>query len=144
MSLDQATVEAYLRQGERNVQKLEENVWIVGIRGPNKDFNVLVRLANKWLYMGVPFPKKPELQYLAKLYPYLLTENFRMNMAKFCVGEEKEILLTVELPTSDLQLSEFEAALNLLCGYADGLYEKVESAASGSNPELLSDEHTNA
>jgi hypothetical protein len=52
-----------------------------------------------------------------------------MNMAKFTVDDDRDVMLAVELPRENLDYSEFSDALGALSYYADQTYEAVHALA---------------
>ena len=72
-------------------------------------------------------PKDPECE--RRLYRHLLRLNYEINMAKFTVDPDGDITLTVELPTENLDYSEFADAINALSYYADEHYLEILNLA---------------
>ena len=64
-----------------------------------------------------------------QLYRHLLRLNREMNMAKFAIDDDADVVLTVELPTENLDESEFKDALDALSYYADRHYVEVLNLA---------------
>ncbi len=63
------------------------------------------------------------------LFAYLLRANHAINMAKFSVDTDGDVVLTVELPTENLDYSEFADGINALSFYADQHYVEVLNLA---------------
>ena len=107
------------------------NTWHTGFRGSAANFNVFVHLTENWIYFTIsPFvnaPQDPECE--QKLYRYLLRLNHAINMAKFSLDSDGDVVLTVELPTENLDYSEFADGLNALSFYADAHYLEVLNVA---------------
>jgi hypothetical protein len=64
-----------------------------------------------------------------KLHQYLLRLNHAINMAKFGVDSDGDVVLTVELPTENLVYSEFADGLNAISYYSDEHYLDVLNLA---------------
>lgn len=111
------------------------NTWHTGFRGTTSNFSIFVHLTDSWLYFTIsPFvnaPTDPACE--KKLYYYLLRLNHAINMAKFSVDSDGDVVLTVELPTESLVYSEFADGLNALSFYADSHYLEILNVAQDSN-----------
>ena len=68
----------------------------------------------------------------------LLVLNREMNLAKFSVDEDGDVILSVEYPLADLDPSEVRDALDVLSFYAEKYRAEVEAAATASKEEGLS------
>jgi hypothetical protein len=73
----------------------------------------------------IPFAKLPEDEGGDLLAEKLLLWNREMNMAKFSVDEDGDVVLSVEYPSADLDPSEVRDAMDALSFYA----EKYRAAA---------------
>lgn len=98
--------------------------WVTGFRGETSNFRVLVHLTENWLYFIIsPFVNAPRAGACEqRLQQYLLRLNHTINMAKFSVDKDGDVVLTVELPTENLSYSQFCDGLNALSYYADEYY----------------------
>ena len=98
-----------------------------GFRGDTGVFRIYVRLVENWVFFSIaPFvvaPRDPECE--RKLHRFLLRKNYEMNIAKFTVDEDGDVILTVELPTASLDYSEFADALGALAYYADDAFTQT-------------------
>jgi hypothetical protein len=64
------------------------------------------------------------------VHKHLLRLCQEINLAKFSVDSDGDIVLAVELPLEDLNYSEFSDALGALSFYADETYFEIESLAT--------------
>ena len=112
-------------------ERIDENTWRSGFRGDVNSFRFFVRLTENWIFFTiVPFVVAPKNQECAlQLYRHLLRLNREMNMAKFAIDDDADVVLTVELPTENLDESEFKDALDALSYYADRHYVEVLNLA---------------
>lgn len=101
--------------------------WVTGFRGDSGTFNIVAHLSENWIYLIIsPFVSAPREERCAfRLHHYLLRLNHSVNMAKFSVDDEGDVILTVELPTESLAYSEFADGLNALSYYADTHFHDV-------------------
>lgn len=111
--------------------------WLTGFRGDTSNFDVLVHLTDDWLYFIIsPFVNAPREENCERgLYLHLLRVNHAINMAKFSVDSDGDVVLTVELPTENLDYSEFADGINALSYYADQHYMDVLNLAQNADYE---------
>lgn len=123
MSASEETVHEYFRRfGWQYEYDSTTTTWVTGFRGETANFNVLVHLTESWLYFIVsPFVNAPRSDACEqRLHQHLLRLNHTINMAKFSIDTDGDVVLTVELPTENLGYSHFCDGLNALSYYADG------------------------
>ena len=111
--------------------------WRTGFRGDTSNFNILVHLTDNWLYFAInPFVNAPgDAPCSANLNHHMLRLNHAINMAKFSLDSEGDVVLTVELPTENLDYSEFADGLNALSYYADTYYVDILNLARNAEYE---------
>ena len=111
------------------------DTWLTGFRGDTSNFSVLVHLTENWLYFIIsPFVNAPRQDFCTRrLYTHLLRLNHAMNLSKFSVDDEGDVVLTVELPTESLDYSEFADGLDALSYYADRHYLDALNLAQDPN-----------
>ena len=118
--------------------------WLTGFRGDTSNFNVMVHLTDDWLYFVIsPFVNAPRTDDCERpLYFHLLRLNHAINMAKFSLDNDGDVVLTVELPTENLDYSEFSDGINALSFYADGNYLDVLNLAQDAEyvPSRIADD----
>jgi len=129
--LTDKTVEEYLQRDHWPFDRIDAGTWRSGFRGEVSSFRFFVRLSQHWIFFTiVPFliaPKDAECQ--RRLYRRLLELNREINMAKFAIDEDEDVVLTVELPVEALENSEFKDALDALSYYADKHYLELLNLA---------------
>ncbi len=125
------TVEEILAKDGWPYERVDDHTWRSGFRGDVNSFRFFVRLTDNWIFFTiVPFVVAPkhEPQALA-LYRHLLKLNREINMAKFAIDDDSDVVLTVELPTENIDEGEFKDALDALSYYADRHYLEVLNIA---------------
>jgi hypothetical protein len=81
----------------------------------------------------IPFAKIPEDPYDADvLMRRLLKLNREINMAKFSIDEDGDVVLSVEYRIENLDPSEVRDAVDVLAFYAEKFHAEVEDLAEGS------------
>jgi len=127
MALTVEVLEEYFERFNWTYERVGDSDFRTGFRGDVSQFRIVIRLAGDWVYFSIaPFvvaPHDPECE--RKLYRRLLKLNHEMNMAKFTVDQDGDVILTVELPSENLDYSEFSDALGALAYYADDSYVPV-------------------
>lgn len=127
MTLTTETLEEYFDRYEWTYHRLNETDFRTTFRGDVSSFVIHVRIAGEWVYFTIaPFVVTPaNAECEGKLHKHLLRLNHEMNMAKFTVDDDGDVMLTVELPSENLDYSEFSDALGALAYYADDNYIPV-------------------
>ncbi len=139
MSVTPEVIDGYFEQyGWTYSREPGSNDWSTGFRGEVNNFRIFVRLTDNWAYFTIiPFIVGPkDSQCKQKLHWHLLRLNREINMAKFALDQDDDVLLTVELPSENLDYSEFSDALGALCYYADDTYLEMLNIAQ--TPEASS------
>ena len=124
-------VEEYLAKDGWPFERVDGHTWRSGFRGDVNSFRFFVRLTDNWIFFTiVPFVVAPKNDQCAlQLYRHLLRLNREINMAKFAIDDDADVVLTVEMPTENLDESEFKDALDALSYYADKHYLDVLNLA---------------
>lgn len=127
MSIAPETIESYFEQYGWSHERTGEFDFRTGFRGDVSLFRILVRLTENWVYFSIsPFvigSQDPACEH--RLYKHLLKLNHEINMAKFTVDKDGDVILIVELPAENLDYSEFSDALGALAYYADDNYARI-------------------
>src|SRR5262249_32435191 len=108
-------------------ERIDDNTWGSAFTGKHATLPFFIRLTDDWIFFTItPFVEAPKNErVLLPLYRQLLDLNRTMNMAKFALDEDMDVLLTVELPTEEVAPSELSDALSALCVYADEHYVEI-------------------
>lgn len=124
-------IEALLTQDGWPFSKVAENTWASAFRSTEHQFKFYVRLTEHWLYLTiVPYVMVPtDAVRASKLYERLLTLNRSVTLAKFAL-EQREVVLTVELPTEALAPTQFKDGLDALSFYANTHFTELSKLAN--------------
>lgn len=127
MAVTPEIIQGYFEQYGWSYEQIDETDFRTGFRGDVSIFRITVRLSGDWVYFSIsPFVVAPQdAECERKLHRHLLKLNHEINMAKFTVDEDGDVILTVELPSENLDYSEFSDALGALTYYADDNYAQV-------------------
>jgi len=133
MSVTAETIASYFEQYGWKYDQLDDTHFVTGFSSDVTDaFTIYITLAPNWVYFGIsPYvaaPTDPECEH--KLYKHLLRLCQEINMAKFSVDSDGDVVLMVELPRENLDFGEFSDALTALSYYADEHYATVHALAT--------------
>lgn len=124
--LSDKTIEEFLTRDDWPYERLDTNTWRSGFRGESSNFRFFIRLTENWIFFTiVPFVPSKRSYNEAKLYKRLLELNREINLAKFALDDDSDVVLTVELPAEGVGFSEFKDALDALSFYADRYYLEI-------------------
>ncbi len=128
-------VRACLEQGGWPVEVVSAGTMRSRFRGKTRVFHVFVRIEEEFVVFAViPYARLPEDEAASDaLVVRLLRLNREMNMAKFSLDEEGDIVLSVEHRLEDLDPSEVRDAVDQLSFYADKFASEIE-VATGRTP----------
>jgi hypothetical protein len=133
MDVTTETIESYFAQYGWAYEGLDDAHFVTGFDSDvDKVFSIYITLTPNWVYFAVsPFvqaPTDPACE--SKLYKHLLRLCHEVNLAKFSVDADGDVILTVELPRAGLDYSEFADALDALSYYTDEHYLAVRALAT--------------
>lgn len=94
---------------------------------------MLVHRSDRFVTFAVlPYAHAPEdAEDAEDLLRQLLRFNRQMNLAKFSVDEDDDVVLSVEYRLADLDPSEVRDAVDVVSFYADKYYDEVSRLAQG-------------
>src|SRR5262249_20185945 len=109
------------------VEMLSDVAMQTRFRGKARIFPMLIHVDGTFVTFAVlPYAHAPEDPEDAEdLLRRLLRLNRQMNMAKFSVDEDDDIVLSVEYRLADLDPSEVRDAVDVVSFYADKYHEEV-------------------
>ncbi len=129
--LNSELVEEFLKTDGWPVERVDKNTWRSGFRGDVNSFRFYVRLTDNWIFFTiVPFVVAPRQDdHARELYRHLLKLNREINLAKFAIDDDDDVVLTVELPIEEAGDASMKDALEALAYYADRHYLDVLTIA---------------
>ncbi len=118
---DVQKVEGHLRALGWPVIALSPGTWRSSFRGRTGVFPLVIQVDDGWCKLQVlPIVRLPgDADKAEKLYLKLLKLNGELMLARFSLDEDGDVILSVELPLSDLDASEIKDALDVLSVYAE-------------------------
>jgi hypothetical protein len=114
------------------VEVLSEATMRSRFRGGTKVFPLFVHIEQLFITFAViPFAKLPsDLGAADDLMKRLLELNREINLAKFSIDDDGDIVLSVEFRLADLDPSEVRDAVDVLSFYAEKNYAEVARLAA--------------
>jgi hypothetical protein len=129
-----AEVRACLQKDGWPIEEVSENTIRSRFRGGDRIFPVFIHIEPEYVTFAViPFVKLPkELEIAQAVVERLLRLNRDMNMAKFSVDEDDDVVLSVEYRLEELDPSEVRDAVDVLSFYAEKYHAEVLALTGGS------------
>jgi hypothetical protein len=128
-----AEVCACLKKDSWPIEEVSDTTIRSRFRGGDRVFPVFIYFEPEYVTFAViPFvklPKEPEPTHL--LVERLLRLNRDMNMAKFSVDEDDDVILSVEYRREELDPSEVRDAMDVLSFYAKKYRPEVIALSGG-------------
>ncbi len=124
---------SYLQANGWPLERLSDSTARSAFSGSTRSFPFFVHVDPVFITLAaVPFVRLPSDEPAAKrLMDRLLHLNREINLAKFSVDDDGDVVLSVEYPLANLDASELRDALDALCYYADQTWNEVSRLASG-------------
>ncbi len=129
-----ADVRACLEKDGWPIEVVSESTLRSRFRGGERIFPVFVHLEPSYVTFAViPFARLPDDEEVAEeVIDHLLHQNREMNMAKFSVDEDGDVVLSVEYRIENLDPSEVRDALDVLSFYAEKYREDIARIAGSA------------
>jgi hypothetical protein len=124
-------VRAYLEGDGWPIEVVSEATMRTRFRGGDRVFPVFIHQDLPYVVFAViPFTRLPEDEEAADaLMERLLSHNREMNMAKFSIDEDGDVILSVEYRMEDLDPSEVRDAVDVLSFYAEKYRAEIGARA---------------
>ncbi|MFO0562140.1 MAG: YbjN domain-containing protein [Polyangiales bacterium] len=135
MALDAKEIPGVLRGLKWEPRAIDDRTWRATLQTSVGVVRVVVRHAGAWLYLSIiPFFEPGTIdRWGAGTYPIgflgrLLAVNRNLNMVKFALDDDGDVVLKSELPTENLQASEVAEAVSQLLKTAEQYRQPVRDA----------------
>jgi hypothetical protein len=127
-------IEACLVREGWPVEELSGMILRSGFQGSARTFHLYVRMEPPFVTFAViPFARlPPEPDAADAVARSLLRLNRQMNMAKFSVDDDGDVVLSVEYRLADMDPSEVRDAASVLSFYADRHHAEVQRLVTSS------------
>ena len=126
----------YMRADNWPIEPLQPQTFRTSFRGPLRSFPFFVHVDGSHIILAaVPYVRIPsDVERADRLMDRLLHMNRDMNLAKFSVDDDGDVVLSVEWPMAEMDPSELRDALDVLTYYAVELWPEIARLAG--EPEV--------
>jgi hypothetical protein len=119
-------IDSYFIEMEWPFERIDEHLWRTAFPGDIQVHEVFVSTDEpSWLSFRSPVTKAPQGKCAPKLFEHLLRLNALIPLTKFCVMENHDVFAMLDLPTEDLDFSEFRTALLTLVNHVDAYDNEI-------------------
>jgi hypothetical protein len=120
-------------------ERREDAVFRTGFVGETGHYDIWLRITEAWVYFTInPYVDRREgKRHGSGTLTELLKANHELNLAKFGVDEDGDVLLAVELPTDGFCYAHFADALTALSHYADDYRPRFNQAMDADHAEVV-------
>ena len=119
-------------------ERRDPGVFRTGFRGDTGPYDIWLKLTEAWVYFAInPYVPRPDEGHGPATLLALLKANHDLNLAKFALDEDGDLVLCVELPAEDFHYSHFVDALTALAHYADDYRPRIEEALATDRAEVV-------
>ncbi len=120
-------------------ERREGTVFRTGFVGDTGHYDIWLKVTDTWVYFAInPYVPRPTgRSHGAGTLHAMLKANHELNLAKFAVDDDGDLLLSVELPCEGFCYTHFADALTALAHYADDYRERIEEAVAADAAETV-------
>ena len=120
-------------------ERREPAVFRTGFLGETGQYDIWLRVTDAWVYFAIsPYvPRSDDRAHGEGVLEALLRANHELNLAKFAVDEDGDVLLSVELPLEGFGYTQFSDALTALSHYADSYRGRLDDAAQADLQRIV-------
>ncbi|MNS58265.1 hypothetical protein D3C72_911800 [compost metagenome] len=119
-------IDSYFIEMEWPFDRVDEHLWRTAYPGDLQIHEVFISTDEpEWISFRSPVTKAPKPACAPALYEHLLRLNALIPMTKFCVMENHDIFAMIDLPTADLDFSEFRTALQNMVNHVDAYDNEI-------------------
>lgn len=117
----------------------DASVYRTAFTGETGRYDIWLKVTENWVYFSInPYAKKPTAkEHGESTLQLVLRANHEVNLAKFAVDDEGDLLLSVELPAEGFCYTHFCDALTALSHYADGYRPRIDAAIAADQAEVV-------
>jgi hypothetical protein len=119
-------IDNFFTQVEWPFERLDEHLWRTAFPGDKQVHELFVSFDGEdWLSFRTFVAPAPRPECALTLYTHLLRLNSLIPLTKFCVMENGDVFGLIDLPTADLDYSEFRTALLSLVHHTDAYDNEI-------------------
>lgn len=119
-------------------ERREPTIFRTGFVGETGHYDIWLKVTESWVYFAInPYVPKPDRGHGAGTLHTVLKANHELNLAKFAVDDDGDVLLSVEMPSEGFCYTHFADALTALAHYADDYRVRVDDAVAADAAEIV-------
>ncbi len=119
-------------------ERREPTIFRTGFVGETGHYDIWLKVTETWVYFAInPYVPKPDRGHGAGTLHTVLKANHELNLAKFAVDDDGDVLLSVEMPSEGFCYTHFSDALTALAHYADDYRGRIDDAVSADAAEIV-------
>lgn len=119
-------IDSFFIEMEWPFERVDATLWRTAFQGDIQVHQVFVSTnEDAWLSFRSPVSPAPKAECANNLFRHLLRLNGLIPLTKFCVMENNDVFAMVDLPTVDLNFSEFRTALTTLVNHVDAYDNEI-------------------
>ncbi|MFZ9887294.1 MAG: YbjN domain-containing protein [Myxococcota bacterium] len=142
MQLDAEDIESFFRTYGWQFDRPGEGHFRTGFVGESGQYEIWVNLSEDWVYFAIsPYVERPVVDGVAQVvHRLMLRANHDLNLAKFALDQDGDVVLMVELPREGFAYSHFADSLTALSHYADQWRPAFDAVVASTATEGGQDE----
>jgi len=119
-------------------ERREPSIFRTGFVGETGPYDIWLKVTESWVYFAInPYVPKPNRGHGSGTLHTVLKANHELNLAKFAVDDDGDVLLSVEMPSEGFCYTHFADALTALAHYADDYRGRVDDAVAADAAEIV-------
>lgn len=120
-------------------ERREMAVFRTGFVGETGHYDIWLKVTEAWVYFAInPYVPRPDgRSHGTGTLHAVLKANHELNLAKFAVDDDGDVLLSVELPSDGFCYTHFADALTALAHYADDYRGRIDDAVRADAAEIV-------
>jgi hypothetical protein len=119
-------------------ERRDTSVFRTGFMGETGHYDIWLKVTEAWVYFAInPYVPRPGRGHGASTLHTMLRANHELNLAKFAVDDDGDMLLSVEMPSEGFCYTHFADALTALAHYADDYRRRIEEAMAVDAAEIV-------
>jgi hypothetical protein len=120
-------------------ERRDPTIYRTGFVGETGHYDIWLKVTDSWVYFAInPYVPKPDgKSHGSGTLTAVLRANHELNLAKFAVDDDGDVLLSVELPLEGFCYTHFADALTALAHYADDYRGRIEEAVAADQAEVV-------
>jgi hypothetical protein len=120
-------------------ERRDPGVYRTGFVGETGHYDIWLKVTDSWVYFAInPYVPRPDgRSHGSGTLVAMLRANHELNLAKFAVDDDGDVLLSVELPCEGFCYTHFADALTALAHYADDYRVRINDAVEADAAEVV-------